>query len=139
MRIRLAWVSVLGLVGLVALGGAQSAAAQAGGGQVVKLGEGETLTIGGFINATWFMNSGFFGFGNGQNAEFATPAQPATDKTYLDGDVRNTRLNFTFNASPVIGKWSPRGVLEADFFGAFNGAPPFGDEQPQMRIRFAYA
>src|SRR6266576_3116857 len=36
---------------------------------------------------------------------------------------------------------SPRGVLEADFFGAFSAtpAPPFADEQPQLRIRFAYA
>src|SRR5205809_5580977 len=139
MRMRLAWVSVLVVVGLVALGGAQSAAAQGAGGQVVKLGEGETLTISGFINSTWFMNNGFFGFGNSQNAEFANPVQPAADKTYLDGDVRNTRINFTFSGSPVMGKWSPRATLEADFFGAFNGAPPFGDEQPQMRIRFAYA
>jgi hypothetical protein len=43
-----------------------------------------------------------------------------------------------------VGKGSPRGVIEADFFGAFpgvppNAAPPFGDEQPQLRIRFAYA
>src|SRR5947207_3300995 len=138
MRMRLAWVSVLVVVGLVALGGAQSAAAQGAGGQVVKLGEGETLTISGFINSTWFMNNGFFGFGNGQNAEFANPVQPAADKTYLDGDVRNTRINFTFSGSPVMGKWSPRATLESDFFGAFNGNPPFGDEQPQMRIRFAY-
>src|SRR5438552_1897905 len=141
MRMRLAWVSVLVVVGLVALGGAQSAAAQGAGGQVVKLGEGETLTISGFINATWFMNNGFFtgGFGNGQNAEWAAAVQPATDKTYLDGDVRNTRINFTFSGSPVMGKWSPRATLEADFFG-FNGAAlPFGDEQPVLRIRFAYA
>src|SRR2546430_1282411 len=141
MRMRLAWVSVLVVVGLVALGGAQSAAAQGAGGQVVKLGEGETLTISGFINATWFMNNGFFtgGFGNGQNAEWAAAVQPAADKTYLDGDVRNTRINFTFSGSPVMGKWSPRATLEADFFG-FNGAAlPFGDEQPVLRIRFAYA
>lgn len=145
MRIRLPWVSVLVLVGLVALGRAQFAAAQAGGGQVVKLGEGETLTIGGFISATWFTNNGFFAFGNGQNAEWAANAQPGTDKTYLDGDIRNTRINFTFNAGPVAGKWSPRGVIEADFFGAFafsppaTSAPPFADEQPQLRVRFAYA
>jgi len=140
MRIRLAWVSGL-VVGLLALGSAQSAAAQAGGGQVVKLGEGETLTISGFINATWYMNNGFFAFGNGQNAEWAAAAQPATDKNYSAADVRNTRINFTFAGSPVLGKWSPRGVLEADFFGAFpvTPAPAFADEQPQLRIRFAYA
>jgi len=131
------------VVGLVALGGggARSAAAQAAGGQVVKLGEGETLTISGFLSATLYGNSGFFTFGNGQNAEYAQAAQPATDRTYTGGDVRNTRLNFTFMGSPVLGKYSPRGVLEADFFGAFPAtpAPPFTDEQPQLRVRFAYA
>ena len=139
MRMRMTWCSGLAVIGILMLGVARSAVAQQPTGQVVKLGEGETLTIGGFVSATWFLNSGYFAFGNGQNAEWATNAQPATDKTYLDGDVRNTRINFTFAGSPVLGKWSPRGVLEADFFGALNGGPPNGDEQPQMRIRFAYA
>jgi len=142
MRIRLAWFPVLVVVGFVALGGAQSVAAQggAGGGQVVKLGEGETLTISGFLNSTWFMNNGLFdpaGFGQGQSAEWAAAAQPATDKTFQGAEIRNTRINFTFAAGPVIGKWSPRAVLEADFFGTI-GAPPFGDEQPNLRARFAY-
>jgi len=45
----------------------------------------------------------------------------------------------------VLGKWSPRGVIEADFFGAYAfsppaiTAPPFADEQPQLRIRLAFA
>jgi hypothetical protein len=136
---RLAWVWVLIVVGLVALGGAQSAAAQGGaGGAQVKLGEGVTLTIGGFINSTWFVNSGVFdGFGQGQSAEWAAAAQPATDRTFQGAEIRNTRLNFTFTGPPVIGKWSPRAVLEADFFGTL-GAPPFGDEQPNLRARFAY-
>src|SRR5437773_4110750 len=146
MRMRLAWVSGL-VVGFLALGGARAAPAQGGGGQVVKLGEGETLTISGFVNATWYMNNGFFGFGNGQNAEWAALAQPATDKNYSAADVRNTRINFTFAGSPVLGKWSPRGVIEADFFGAYAfspplataTAPPFADEQPQLRVRLAYA
>lgn len=140
MRLRLAWVAVLVLVGVVALGGAQSAAAQAGGGQVVKLGEGVTLTIGGFLNATWFMNSGLFdplGFGQGQSAEWANATQPATDRVFQGGEIRNTRINFTFAGPAVIGKWSPRAVLEADFFGAIGG-PPFQDEQPNLRARFAY-
>src|ERR1044071_6562845 len=134
MRMRLAWVSVLVVVGLVTLGGAQSAAAQAGGGQVVRLGEGETLTISGFVNATWYMNSGLFAFGNGQNAEWAAAAQPANEQKYSAADVRNTRINFTFAGSPVLGKWSPRGVIEADFFGAYafsppaTTAPPFADK-----------
>jgi hypothetical protein len=140
MRIRLAWLSVLIVVGFLALGGAQSVAAQAGAGQVVKLGEGQTLTISGFLNATWFVDNGLFdaaGFGQGQSAEWAAAAQPATDKTFQGAEIRNTRINFTFAAGPIIGKWSPRAVLEADFFGTL-GAPPFGDEQPNLRARFAY-
>ena len=139
MRMRLTWCSGLAVMGFLMLGGVRPALAQQPTGQVVRLGDGQTLTISGFINATWFMNSGRFGgFGQGQNAEWADSTQPATDKTILDGDVRNTRINFTFNGQPVLGKFSPRAVLEADFFGAFNGAPPFGDEQAQLRVRFAY-
>jgi hypothetical protein len=120
--------------------------------QVVRFGEGQTLTISGFISASFFTDRSLFGaFGQGQNAEYAAPPvgqtgvpagttfQPARDKLFTDGDVRNTRINFTFAAGPALGKWSPKGVLEADFFGALNGAPPFGDEQPQLRIRLAYA
>ena len=122
---------------VLVLGGARTASAQ----QVVKLGEGETLTISGFINATLFNDRGLFSsFGQGQNAEIAAaPAnQPGVNQGIFDGDVRNTRLNFTFNAPPVLGKWAPRATIEADFFGAFNGVPPFGDEQPQFRVRHAY-
>src|SRR5256885_13270224 len=113
MRIRLAWVSVLGLVGLVALGGAQSAAAQGAGAQV-KLGEGVTLTISGFLNATWFTNSGIFdpgGFGQGQSAEWADSTQPPTHRGFPSARIRNPRINFTFTTPPVTRKWSPRAVL----------------------------
>jgi hypothetical protein len=107
---------------------------------VVKLGEGETLTISGFVNATLFNDRGTFApYGSGQNAEFAAAAQPGPAQGIFDGDVRNTRLNFTFAAAPVLGKWFPRATIEADFFGAFNGVPPFGDEQPQFRVRHAFA
>src|SRR5439155_14265904 len=137
MRTRIASFCTLAVLAVLMLGGARTTSAQ----QVVKLGEGETLTISGFVSATMFSDRGLFGgFGQGQNAEWAaSPAnQPASDKTFTDGDVRNTRINFTFSSTPVLGKWAPKATLEADFFGAFNGNPPFGDEQPQMRIRFAY-
>src|SRR6266566_8589519 len=142
MRIPMASFSwpVVVLVSVFAF--AAPAAAQQPAGQVVRLGEGETLTISGFINATFFSDRGVFGqFGEGQNAEWAAaPAgQPGGNQGFMDGDVRNTRINFTFNAGPVLGKWAPRGVIEADFFGAFNGVPPFGDEQPQLRGRLLYA
>jgi len=131
---------------VLVLGGGRAACAQ----QVVKLGEGETLTISGFISATLFNDRGLFSsFGQGQNAEIAAcpvpipgcTGQPGVNQGIFDGDVRNTRLNFTFNAPPVLGKWAPRATIEADFFGAFNGAAPvapFGDEQPQFRVRHAF-
>ena len=135
MTRRMASFSGPAVAAVVILAGARPSPAQ----QVVKLGEGETLTISGFINASLFTNHGLFGgFGQGQNAEWAAAAQPTTDKLLTDGDVRNTRINFTFNTAPVLGKWAPRATLEADLFGAFNGAPPFGDEQAQFRIRHAY-
>src|SRR6266704_2722720 len=128
---------------VLVLGSARTASAQ----QVVKLGEGETLTISGFISATLFNDRGLFSsFGQGQNAEIAAcpvpipgcTGQPGVNQGIFDGDVRNTRINFTFNAPPVLGKWAPRATIEADFFGAFNGLPPFGDEQPQFRVRHAF-
>ena len=140
MRIPMASFSwpVVALVSVFAV--AAPVAAQQPAGQVVKLGEGETLTISGFINASFFNDRGVFGaFGQGQNSEFAGQAQPGVNQGFTDGDIRNTRINFTFNAGPVLGKWTPKGVIEADFFGAFNGAPPFGDEQPQLRGRLLYA
>src|SRR5437588_300557 len=126
---------------VLVLGSARAASAQ----QVVKLGEVETLTISGFINGTLFNDIGFFSsFGQGQNAEIAAApgavvtSQPVINRGIFDGDVRNSRLNFTFNAPAVLGKWAPRATIEADFFGAFNGVPPFGDEQPQFRVRHAF-
>ena len=60
--------SFFGLTVAVAsiLWAAAPAAAQQPAGQVVKLGEGETLTITGFISATLFTNRNKFGaFGQG--------------------------------------------------------------------------
>src|SRR3989442_15894328 len=132
---RVATLCGLAVAEVAPLGVASPATAQ----QVVKFGEGQTLTISGFISASMFADRGLFGrFGQGQNAELAAAVQPTTDKLVTDGDVRNTRINFTFSAGPVLGKWAPKATLESDFFGAFNGAPPFGDEQPQFRVRFAY-
>src|SRR5438094_1691565 len=141
MRKGVASFSGLAVIVISVLGGARTAPAQQPTGQVVRLGEGETLTIGGFISATLFNDRGLFSsFGQGKKAEIAAaPAnQPAVNQGIFDGDVRNTRINFTFNGAPVLGKWAPRATIEADFFGAFNGVPPFGDEQPQFRVRHAF-
>src|SRR5256885_3109692 len=99
-----------------------------------------SLTISGFINATLYNDRGrFASFGQGQNSEFSVQNQVGADQSFTDGDFRNTRLRFDFAAQPVLGKWAPKATVEVDFFGAFNGSPPFGDEQPQMRGRVIYA
>jgi hypothetical protein len=138
MSSRMASLCGVAVACVMCLVGTSPAAAQ----QVVKLGEGETLTISGFVNGSLFNDRGSFlgSFGNGQNAEWAALAQPGVSQGIFDGDVRNTRINFTFNAPAVIGKWAPRATIESDFFGSFvgTGAPPSQDEQPQMRVRFAF-
>src|SRR5438132_3873634 len=145
MRKGVASFSGLAVIVISVLGGARPAPAQQPTGQVVRLGEGETLTIGGVSNGIVFNVVALFSsFGQGQNAEIAAApgaavtSQPVINRGIFDGDVRNSRLNFTFNAPPVLGKWAPRATIEADFFGAFNGVPPFGDEQPQFRVRHAF-
>ncbi|HVH08536.1 MAG TPA: hypothetical protein VM736_01965 [Gemmatimonadales bacterium] len=143
MRVRVVSVG-LGVVSALMLAGV------ALGQQVVKLGEGETLTISGFINVSLFADRGRFGaFGQGQNAEYANQVQPGVSQGFMDGDFRNTRIRFDFASGPVLGKWSPRATIEADFFGTFTNvpatggtppaAPPFADEQPQLRARLIYA
>ena len=136
MRKRIALFAVVAVELAAFLGGPSAVCAQ----QSVKLGAGDTLTISGFINATLFNDRGLFtgGFGQGQNAEWAAQVQPGVDQGFSDADIRNTRIRFDFSSGPVLGKWAPKATLEADFFGANNGAPPFGDEQPQLRARFAY-
>jgi len=136
MSRRIAWFTAVAVALAALFRGPSAASAQ----QSVKLGAGDTLTISGFINATLFNDRGIFtgGFGQGQNAEWAAQVQPPTDQGFFDGDIRNTRIRFDFSSGPVLGKWAPKATLEADFFGAFNGNPPFGDEQPQLRARFAF-
>src|SRR5437773_9464422 len=104
MRTRFPLLSVLAVAAVVMLGGAPAASAQ----QVVKFGEGQTLTISGFVSATMFNDRGLFSsFGQGQNAEIAAcpvpitgcTGQPGVNQGIFDGDVRNTRINFTFNAA----------------------------------------
>jgi len=138
MRTRFPLLSVLAVAAVVMLGGAPAASAQ----QVVKFGEGQTLTISGFVSATLFTDRGRFAqppFGQGQNAQFSAQTQPGTNQSFTDGDFRNTRMRFDFAAQPVLGKWAPKATVEFDFFGTFTGVPPFGDEQPQIRGRIIYA
>ena len=134
MRTTLTWIVVLGAAWASTMGGAPPALAQ----QRLPLGGGDTLSIGGFINATMFTNRSRFGaFGQGQSAEWAAQTRLHADAIFTDADVRNTRLSFEFTGAPVFGSWQPRSTFETDFFGG-NDLPPFGDEQPRLRMRLAY-
>src|SRR5437016_13614050 len=105
MRKGVASFSGLAAVVLFVLGGARPAPAQQPTGQVVRLGEGETLTIGGLINGTLVNDGGLFrSFRQGQNAEIgAAPgggvtSQPGINRGVFEGDVPYRRLNLNVHA-----------------------------------------
>lgn len=99
---------------------------------------GEGLSIHGFIDASAFLQNQNFTFGNGQNAEFPNPPQTTTNRWFLDGDVRNTRLTLGFNGPKLDNDMKVGGTIEADFFGGFNGTGGFSNAQEIPRLRLAY-
>jgi hypothetical protein len=103
----------------------------------VKVGGKETLTIRGFISATWFAQDANFSFGNGQNAEVPNSSYTSS-KWFNGGDVRNSRLTLGFNGPETADGWKMGAVLELDFFGGYNGTGAFSQQQDVPRIRLAY-
>ena len=102
----------------------------------VKTGTAEGLTIKGFVIASLYMQDNDFAFSNGQAAQWTTTDR-STDEWIFGGDVRNTRITLAFNGPDAAGmKFG--GAIEADFFGGFNGAGAFSDEQQTPRLRLAY-
>jgi hypothetical protein len=104
----------------------------------VKLGGNGTLTIKGFISATWFAQDQSFAFGNGQNAEWPT-TDNTKNKWFNGGDVRNTRVTLAFDGPELADGWKFGAALEGDFFGGFNGSGAFSQQQATPRLRLAYA
>jgi hypothetical protein len=98
----------------------------------------EGLTVKGFVNATAFLENQNFTFGNGQNAEFPNPPQTKTDRWFLDGDVRNTRLTLSFAGPKLDNDMKVGATVEADFFGGFNGTGGFSNAQEIPRLRLGY-
>jgi hypothetical protein len=81
----------------------------------------------GFASASLYMQDANTYSSPGAGALSA--ASPAgtyqTDKAVFGGDVRQTRLNFSVKGPQVMGA-TPKGVVEVDFFGAYQiaaGAP----------------
>lgn len=139
MDTRMLWRRGLGLVALIAVCPTPGAAQSQPLDTPVKLDDGESVRISGLVSGTLFMNRALFGqFGQGQNAEWADRTELPGNNTFTDGDIRNTRLRLDFTAGESVDGWSPRASIEVDFFGG-QDAPPFGDEQPRLRLRIAYA
>ena len=96
---------------------------------------GVSVALHGFISATAFNQSKTFAFGNGQNAEWPVAGSNGS----LSGvDVRNTRFWLDFNGAKFAGDWEGGGRIEMDFFGGFNGAGAYSQQQATPRLRQAY-
>lgn len=96
-----------------------------------------SFNVSGFIGATVFAQDQAFGFGNGQSALWSMPHAASSNGGVLGGDIRNTRVRLDLTGEGALG-FRPSAVVEADFFGGFNGAGAFSDEQPLPRLRLAH-
>ncbi|HEX6938580.1 MAG TPA: hypothetical protein VF158_04160 [Longimicrobiales bacterium] len=130
---RPSWTGALSAV-LLAVGAPAAARAQR-----VEPGEEETITIRGFVSATLFVDDKFFALSNGQSALWADLPELEEDEWFHGGDVRNTRVGLDFDGPVLFGDWRARATIEVDFFGGFTGTGAFSDEQPNLRLRLAYA
>jgi hypothetical protein len=113
--------------------------ATAASAQTVTMGKDMSLTIKGFISATAFAQNQNFTFGNGQNAEWPAGAECQVDCWFGGADVRNTRLTLVFGGPKVVGDFKVGATVEMDFFGGNNGVGAFSGQQPNPRLRLAYA
>lgn len=122
------------LLGAILLSQPYSAVAQQ-----VEPGGDESIKISGFINATLWWQDQVFGPSNGQNAIWAASPELFEDQGFAGGDIRATRLTISFDGPEISQQWKVEAGLEADFFGGFTGAGPYAEQQPNPRLRLAYA
>jgi hypothetical protein len=118
------------LIGVLSFAGALHA-------QNVKSNQ-ESLTVGGFLNTTFYTQDQTFTFGNGQNAEAPSLPQFSNHKWFYDADVRNSRLWLNFSGPHVADEWKANAYVEMDFFGGWNGNSFASGEQLIPRLRHAY-
>ena len=104
--------------------------------QNVTTSQNISITVRGILSGTLFAQDADFGLGNGQKAEFVTAERT---KWVHGGDVRNARLTLGLTGPEIKTGWRGNATVELDFFGTFAGGGSFGDEQPQPRLRLAYA
>jgi hypothetical protein len=121
--VRLKLLTSMALIGFAGAAAAQEAAKPA-----------FEFALHGFVSGTVYMQDANTYVSPGQQVlsagGAATATAPsatyATDKPVFGGDVRQTRLNFSVKGPQVLDGVTPKGVVEVDFFGAYQiaaGAP----------------
>lgn len=96
---------------------------------------GVTVSLHGWIDATYFHQNRSFAYGNGQNALWPVPGSAGS---LSGGDVRNTRFWLDFSGARLGPDWTGGGHLEMDFFGGYNGTTAYSQSQQIPRLRQAY-
>lgn len=103
----------------------------------LALGNGASVALHGWIDATGFWQDRNFGPANGQGAEFPKPGK--ANKGSLSGfDVRNTRLWLTFHGPRLSSTWTTGGRFEFDLNGGFHGNSGSSSENINFRLRQAF-
>src|SRR3989442_10588286 len=104
--------------------------------QDVKTTQGVSITLRGIVDVTFFADDALFQLGGGQKGNYVVAERT---KWVHGGDARNTRLTVALAGPEVTKGWRGNATAELDFFGTFAGAGAYSDEQPQPRLRLAYA
>lgn len=98
--------------------------------------QSQEVRVRGFVNASFLLQDANFAPANGHRALIVT--EQLDDWFHLP-DAGSTRIGVDVTGPTLFDDWRAAGTVEVDFNGAFAGAPAFGDEQPQLRLRLAYA
>jgi hypothetical protein len=73
-----------------------------------------TFTLKGFVSSMLFAQDGPWASGNGGNAIFLGPSNWGSDKWFLGGDVRQSRLTFSMRGPEILAGATPVAVIEVD-------------------------
>lgn len=95
----------------------------------------QDVRLTGFINGSILVQDASFVPADGHRALLVVEER---DDWFNFPDA-GSRIGLEATSPPLFGDWRAEGTIEVDFNGAFADAPPFGDEQPQLRLRLAYA
>jgi hypothetical protein len=96
----------------------------------------QEVRLRGFLNGSFILQDALFAPADGHRALIVLEE---LDDWFHMPDAGSTRIGIDVTGPTLFGDWRAAGTAEVDFHGAFAAAPPFGDEQPMLRLRLAYA